>query len=699
MKKLILLLCLLTVCWSGYSQTIVERHGQLRVEGKNIKDKCGRVAQLKGMSYFWHQWDGKEYWNADVIKWLRDDWKVEIVRAAMGVRGGDDPDDYINNPTYATGQVKKVVDGAIQHGIYVIIDFHAHPNYKTQAKTFFAEMSRLYGNSPNVIYEIWNEPIGEYSNPGAMWTEIKEYSRDVIATIRANDPDGLIIVPTPFYDQFPNTAADSPLTTDINGASVGNVAYTVHVYADAHTFEGYVGVNARYALDKGLPMFITESGATGTVYNEPRETGINAPDYNEWKKWEDWWDINGISYTKWSMSTKNEFGSSLLPGAPVTGNWNYSTHLTDEGRWNRDHFRAVNTLPAACTTTPVDDIITVTSPATVTRGTNATVTVKYSASTARDVRVMLQTDTSPYTTYADVKVDVVAGSDQTVNITVPIGTSVPVGTDAYQFQVFITTDGGTWTNKIDNIANANVDVVAAATGPVSGSVYRLKSSYGNKYLNSQGNTNTSNVGVADLNTGWSSQQWTLELVSGSVYRLKSSWGNKYLNSQGNTNTSNVNVADLNTGWDSQKWTLELVSGSIYRLKNSWGNKYLNSQGNTNGANVGVADLNTSWSSQQWTLELVSSSARTSAPELESSIVAYPNPISTQDLTIQLNGKVDKASTFSLIDISGRQVLRKSITENAQNFTIRNDVFPADGLYLIRVQMADGVKTHRVIVNR
>jgi Cellulase (glycosyl hydrolase family 5) len=461
MKKTALLLSLLLSSLGGFSQTVVERHGQLSVSGAAIKDKCGRTAQLKGMSYFWHQWDGKEYWNADVIKWLRDDWKVEIMRAAVGARGGDDQYDYINNPTYATAQAKKVVDGAIQHGIYVIIDFHAHPNYKTQAKTFFAEMSKSYGNSPNVIYEIWNEPIGEYSNPGAMWTEIKEYSRDVIATIRANDPDGLIVVGTPFYDQFVNTAADSPLTTDINGKAVGNVAYTLHVYADAHRIDGYVGTNAKYALSKGLPMFVTESGATGTDYDQPRATGKNAPNYTEWKKWEDWWDANGISYTKWSMSTKDEFGSSLLPGAPVTGNWNYTTHLTDEGRWNRDHFRAVNALPAACATA-ADDIITATSPASVSPGQQLNVSVSYAATTARDIRVILQTETSPYIDYGSGVVSVAAGSG-TVNVPIKVSSIIPLASQVYQFQTYLTTAGGGWDARLDYLLKRDVSAVAAAT--------------------------------------------------------------------------------------------------------------------------------------------------------------------------------------------------------------------------------------------
>lgn len=466
MKTIKLLLLLLLAATGAQAQTIVERHGQLHVKGAQILDKCDRPAQLKGMSYFWHQWEGSEFWNADAVKWLRDDWKVEIVRAAMGVRGGDDQYDYINNPTYASGQVKKVVDGAIKHGIYVLIDFHAHPNYKAQAKTFFADMSKLYGDKPNVIYEIWNEPIGEYGDPGTKWTEIKDYAKEVIAVIRANDPDGLIVVGTPFYDQFVNTAADSPLTTDSNGKPVGNVAYTLHVYADAHRFDSTVGDNARYALKKGLPMFVTESGATGTDYNQPRSSGKNKPNYTEWKKWEDWWDTNGISYTKWSLSTKDEYGSSLNPGASATGNWDYTKDLTDEGRWNRDHFRAVNTLPDACSggggTTPSKDAVgSVTAPSSVSPGEKVTVSVDYSAKQDCDLKVYFQLAASPYTLYGSSKVAVKAGSG-TAKVELTIDANTPLADKAYTFQSFLTPTGKSWAERLANLKTTGVSVVAQA---------------------------------------------------------------------------------------------------------------------------------------------------------------------------------------------------------------------------------------------
>ncbi|WP_298317930.1 cellulase family glycosylhydrolase [uncultured Aquimarina sp.] len=442
------------------SQTIVERHGQLRVEGTKIKDKCNRNTQLKGMSYFWHQWEGGEYWNSNTLKWLRDDWKVEIVRAAMGVRGGGG--DYIDDPVGSVNQVRAVVNAAIEHGIYVIIDFHAHPNYKQEAKTFFRQMSKEYGAYPNIIYEIWNEPIGEYNNHVGTWNEIKSYSREVIAEIRANDSNNIIVVGTPFYSQRVDTAADNPLTTDSNNNPVSNIAYTIHAYAGAH--KQSLRDKANYAINKGLALFMTECGRVGTNYGPN-----NNLDAAEWNRWEEWMDNNDISYCKWSLSNKNEISSSLNRSASPNGNWNYNNDLTAEGKWNRDHFRSVNTPPPACDDTggTDEDIIkSLIAPDQVIQGGKASVEIAYSSSTNRDLVAVFQLNKSPYTVYGSKRVNVTEGSDN-IELDIPIDANTPIVNEDYKFQIFITPQGGDWNQRLHTISKINIDCVENTNNPLN----------------------------------------------------------------------------------------------------------------------------------------------------------------------------------------------------------------------------------------
>ena len=41
--------------------TPLSLHGKLTVDGVKLVDECGRPTQLRGVSHFWHTWEGKEH--------------------------------------------------------------------------------------------------------------------------------------------------------------------------------------------------------------------------------------------------------------------------------------------------------------------------------------------------------------------------------------------------------------------------------------------------------------------------------------------------------------------------------------------------------------------------------------------------------------------------------------------------------------
>ena len=47
----------------------------------------GKPASLAGNSLFWSNtgWGGEQFYNGGVVRWLKTDWKANVVRAAMGV--------------------------------------------------------------------------------------------------------------------------------------------------------------------------------------------------------------------------------------------------------------------------------------------------------------------------------------------------------------------------------------------------------------------------------------------------------------------------------------------------------------------------------------------------------------------------------------------------------------------------------------
>ncbi|MFA9391725.1 MAG: glycoside hydrolase family 5 protein [Prolixibacteraceae bacterium] len=279
------------------SITPVQKLGQLRIDGVNIVDQNGNPTQLAGMSLFWSQWIGK-YYNYKCIKWLKEDWNCSVVRAAMGVGPGG----YAQNPKKEMKKMENVIDAAIKLGLYVIVDFHEHTaeKYLPEALTFFGAISKKYGNTPNIIYEIYNEPLK------VSWSEvIKPYSEKVIEVIRQNDPDNIIVCGTPLWSQRVDEAALDP----IKGV---NIAYTLHFYAGTHQ-EELMRIGDK-AIENGVCLFVTEYGTTnangdGPVY--PEET----------QKWYNWMDKHGISHCNWSVADKNESSAALVPKAGKKGGW------------------------------------------------------------------------------------------------------------------------------------------------------------------------------------------------------------------------------------------------------------------------------------------------------------------------------------------------------------------------------------------
>ncbi|MEO5561929.1 MAG: cellulase family glycosylhydrolase [Chitinophagaceae bacterium] len=299
-------LCLLFLFINGAivnaQMTVVQKYGQLRVQGNRIVDKNGSAIQLRGMSLYWSQWIPK-YYTFNTIKWLRDDWKITVIRAAMGINGSTDG--YLVNPTAEKNKVIAVVDAAIQLGIYVIIDWHDHNahNSRSQAQAFFAEMAQRYANSPNVLYELWNEPLN-YSWTGV----IKPYHQAVIGSIRQHDPDNIIICGTRNWSQEVDEAATSPI-------SGSNIAYTLHYYANTHG--SGLRSKASTALSRGVALFVTEYGTTDASGNGT----VNATASREW--W-NFLDQNGISHANWSVADIGESSAALNSGASPNGGWTIS---------------------------------------------------------------------------------------------------------------------------------------------------------------------------------------------------------------------------------------------------------------------------------------------------------------------------------------------------------------------------------------
>jgi endoglucanase len=296
---------------SAAGTSFVEQNGYLKVIGNQLCNQDSQPIQLRGMSSFGLQWkSGSKYINDDCLKYLCDNWHINVIRLAMYTREGG----YIDDPAVAK-TVKKGVDIAIKLGIYVIIDWHIlsdnDPNmHKAEAVKFFKQMATLYQKYPNVIYEICNEPNDVF------WTkQIKPYANTVITAIRTLDKRNIIIVGTSSYSRDVDIAADDPL-------SGSNLMYACHFYAGSHGRS--LQQQVTYARKNGIAVFITEWGTTTADGN-----GRIYPELT--KSWMDYLNTNKISWCNWSLGDKNEGSAALAPGANPNGNWT-DVDLTDSGK-------------------------------------------------------------------------------------------------------------------------------------------------------------------------------------------------------------------------------------------------------------------------------------------------------------------------------------------------------------------------------
>lgn len=299
----------------------VEVHGALRVEGNQMVDKSGLPPQLRGISLSWSIWQGKKYYNEEVLGWLVKDFHISLLRASMGVEpsGG-----YLANREEQLKLMNTVIDKAISEGIYVLVDWHDHNAEKhlEESKAFFALMAQKYAGVPNVIYEIFNEPARQ------NWEMVKGYSVEVIKTIRKYDTKNIIVVGSPKWDQDVDVAAADPIR------GFDNLVYSFHFYASDPNHQEKLRAKAEAAMKLGLPLFVTEWGVG-------ESNGNGEFNLEKTNRWVEWMERNRLSWVAWNVTDKKETTALLLPGGAVEGGWT-ADQLTESGKYLREKLLFLN---------------------------------------------------------------------------------------------------------------------------------------------------------------------------------------------------------------------------------------------------------------------------------------------------------------------------------------------------------------------
>ncbi|WP_440106061.1 cellulase family glycosylhydrolase [Streptosporangium sp. H16] len=307
--------------------TPVAANGQLRVCGTKLCNQNGKQIQLRGMSTHGLQWY-RQCVTTGSLNALATDWRADVVRLSTYVQEGG----YETNPRAFTDLAHTLIEQVSAQGMYVIVDWHmltpGDPNYNlTRARTFFTEIAQRHAARPNILYEVANEPNG------VSWSTIKGYAEQIIPVIRAQDPDGIVLVGTRAWSSL--GVSDGATETEVTGNPVNasNIMYTFHFYAASHGTE-YLNALSR-AADR-IPMFVTEFGTQNYA-------GEEANDFAMSQRYLDLMASKKISWVNWNFSDDHRSGAVFKTGTcDAGGPWTGTTSLKEAGVWIRDRIRTAD---------------------------------------------------------------------------------------------------------------------------------------------------------------------------------------------------------------------------------------------------------------------------------------------------------------------------------------------------------------------
>jgi endoglucanase len=314
---------------AGGGSTPVEINGQLRVCGTKLCNRYGHPIQLRGMSTHGFQWYAQCVNNASLDA-LATDWNADVVRLSMYIQEGG----YETDPRGFTDRMHDFIERVSARGMYVIVDWHTltpgDPNYNlSRARTFFTEIAQRHANKPNILYEVANEPNG------VSWASIKSYAEQIIPVIRAQDPDGIVLVGTRAWSSLGLSEGGSENEVIDNPVNATNIMYTFHFYAASH---GSAYRNALSRAADRIPMFVTEFGTQDY-------TGDGGNDFTSAQQYLDLMASKKISWVNWNFSDDFRSGAVFNVGVCSGSSYTGTGVLKPAGVWIRDRIRTADDFP------------------------------------------------------------------------------------------------------------------------------------------------------------------------------------------------------------------------------------------------------------------------------------------------------------------------------------------------------------------
>jgi len=262
----------------------------LTVSGRFIRDPQGNNVELRGVSLVDTAVANTRTRTAIQQTNMATDeangWYARVVRFPVYPNAIDGTPGWLANPdTYFNNHLNPAIQNCVARQIYCIIDWHYIADYNnstidTTTRAFWNYVAPRYANTPNVIYELYNEPI----NPD-NWSTWKTTAQPWVNLIRSLAPNNLILIGGPRWSQNLTSAASDPFVGS-------NLVYVAHIYPQhggQSVWDSWFGNAAN-----SVPFFITEWGwqQGGNVPTSGTQSGYGVPFSN-------YMESKGLSWTAW----------------------------------------------------------------------------------------------------------------------------------------------------------------------------------------------------------------------------------------------------------------------------------------------------------------------------------------------------------------------------------------------------------------
>lgn len=291
--------------------------GKLRKSGNYLVDQYGDRIQLRGIGLHailqytnLHTKEAFESLKVYGINCVRI--SVYLSDYSFKYSDGLKQPGYISAPEETKAEIEKIVSLCVDLGLYAIIDWHTMSDeitdgvipYRDEAVAFFEYFAEKYANTPNVLYELQNEPYN--ATQDSLGTYVKA-ERDAIAKY-VDDP---VMIVGSRGGYFKNTV------TYVESYGVTDVFYSQHFYSDELTIDVFGGITSQ------VPFICTEwsnASEAGTA------TGDNADACNAFM---DYMYEHKISNCSWKFTDQTHVFSVLQNRGAINDSY-YSNGFREE---------------------------------------------------------------------------------------------------------------------------------------------------------------------------------------------------------------------------------------------------------------------------------------------------------------------------------------------------------------------------------